>query len=56
MHQKAQNRCKTRNYLVRKEIHWELSKKLKFDLTTKEYMYKPESVPENETHNILCDF
>ena len=29
---------------------------LKFDHTTKQYMQKPESVLENETHKILWDF
>ena len=37
-------------------IHWELCKKLKFDHTTKKYMHKPESVFENEKHQILWDF
>ena len=31
-----------------KEIHGELCKKLKFILTTKWLVHKPESVPENE--------
>ena len=30
--------------------------KLKFDLSTKRYMHKPESVRKNETHKILYDF
>ena len=37
-------------------IYWELSKKMKFDHSTKWYMHKPESVLENETHQILWDF
>ena len=39
-----------------KVIHWELCKKLKFDLTIKCYMYKSESIWENETHKLLRDF
>ena len=41
---------------VRKVIHGELCKKLKFDYTSKWYTYKPESVLENETHQIVWDF
>ena len=39
-----------------KVIHWELSKKLKFDYTNKWYMHNPESVLENEMHKFLWDF
>ena len=39
-----------------KVIYWELSKKLKFDHTTKWYMYKLESVLEKQTHKILWSF
>ena len=35
---------------------WKLSKRLKFDRSTKYYVYKPESVQENVTHEILWDF
>ena len=52
----AQKEYKARPDWVEKVIHWELCKKLKFDHTTKCYMHKPESVPENETHKILWDF
>ena len=41
---------------VGKEIHWELCKKFKFDHMNKCYMRNPESILENETHNILRDF
>ena len=34
---------------------YELCKKLKFDHSTKCYMYKPESVLENKKHEILWD-
>ena len=37
-------------------IHWELCKKLKFEPTTKWYMYKLESARENKEHNILWGF
>ena len=36
------------NDWVEKLIHWELSKKLKFDHTKKRYIHHPESVLENE--------
>ena len=39
-----------------KVIHWELCKKFKFDHTNKRYMLNQESVQENETHKILCNF
>ena len=48
----VQKENKTRPDWVRKVIHWELSKKLKFDHTTKRYMHKPESFLDNETHRI----
>ena len=38
---------------VRKLIHWELCKKLKFDHNTKWYMHRLESVLENEIHKTL---
>ena len=37
-------------------IHWELCKKLSFDLTTKWYILKQESFSENETREILWEF
>ena len=37
-------------------IHWELCKKLQFDLTNKAYKHNPESVLENETHKLLWNF
>ena len=39
-----------------KVIHQELWKKLKFDHTNKWYLYKAESVLENEMQEILWDF
>ena len=52
----AQKEYKTIHDWVKKVIHWELCKKLKFDHTTKWYMHKPESIQKNETHKILWDF
>ena len=37
-------------------IHWEMSKKFKFDNTNKWYMHNPASVLENDTYNLLWDF
>ena len=39
-----------------KVIYWEIYKELKCDHTTKWYTHKPETVQENETHEILWDF
>ena len=52
----AQEEYKTIHDWVRKVIHRELCKKLKFEHTNKSYMYNQESVPENETHKLLWDF
>ena len=52
----AQKEYKTIHDWVGKVIHEELCKKLKFDNTTKWYMYKLKSVQENKTHKILRDF
>ena len=52
----AKKEYKTTHDWVGKVIYLELCKKLKFDLTTKCYMHKSESVRENETHKILWDF
>ena len=52
----AQKEYKIRHEWVGKVIHRELYKKLKFDHTNKWYMNNPESIRENETHNLLCDF
>ena len=35
---------------------WSTGINLQFDHPKKWYMYKPESVQENETHKILFDF
>ena len=37
--------------MVGKMIHWELSKKFKFD-----HLHNPESALENKTHKFLWDF
>ena len=49
----AQKEYKTRHDGVRKVTHWELCKKLKFDHTTKWYLYELEFVQENETYRIM---
>ena len=36
--------------------HWELCKKLKFDLMKKWFMHNLESTLENETHKFSWDF
>ena len=36
-------------------IHSELYQRLKFGHSDNRYMYKPESVQENDTHKILWD-
>ena len=52
----AQKEYKTRYDWMGKVIHWELCKKLKFDHSNKWYMHNPNSVQENETHKLICDF
>ena len=47
---------KTRYDWVGKGIHREPSKKLKSDHTNKWYIHNPESILENETHQLLWDF
>ena len=54
--QLVQKVFKIRYNWMRKVIHWELCKKLKFDHTIKWYLHKTESVLENETHKILWYF
>ena len=39
-----------------KLIQLELRKEIKFDHVNKWYVQNPESILENETHYILCDF
>ena len=39
-----------------KVIHWEMSKKLKFDHTNKWYRHNLASVLENDTHELQWDF
>ena len=52
----TQKEYKTRHDWVGNMIHWKLSKKLKFDHMNKWYMRNPESVLENETHNVILGF
>ena len=52
----AQKEYNIRYDRVETVIHGEWHKKMKFDYITKRYMYKQESIPENGTHKILCNF
>ena len=52
----TQKECKTRHDWVEKVTHWELCKKFTNGKTNKWYMHKPESIQENERHEILWDF
>ena len=56
MQQINEKEYKVRHDRVAKMIHWEMCKKLKFDDTKKWYIHNPESVLENATHKVLCDF
>ena len=46
---------KTRHGWFGKVIHWKLCKKMKYDRTNKWYMYKEESILENEIYRILWE-
>ena len=52
----AQRENKARRDWVGKVIHWEMSKKSKFDHTNKWYMHNPAPVLENAAHKLLWDF
>ena len=56
MQQISAEKYKTRHDWVGKLIHWELSKKFKFDHTSKWYVHNPASVLENDTHKLLWVF
>ena len=47
---------KARHDWVGKVIHWEMSKKFKFDHANKWYMHNLAPVIENDTHKLLWDF
>ena len=49
----AQKEYKTRHDWAGEVIHWEVSKKFKFDHAYKWYLHNPESVLENATHKTL---
>ena len=49
----TKRKYKTKHDWVKKVVHKELRKKLKFDHTIKWYVHKPESAPENKTHKIF---
>ena len=51
--QTSKKEYKSRCDWLGKVIHWELYKRLKFDHNNKWYMYKQESLVENDTHEIL---
>ena len=52
----AQKEYKVRHHWVGKVIHWEMSKKFKFDQANKWYMHNPAPVLENDTHKLQWDF
>ena len=52
----AQKEYKTRHDWIGKVIHWEMSKKFKFDHTNKWYEYNPAAFLENNIHQLLWDF
>ena len=52
----VQREYNARHDWMGKVILLELCKKFKFDHTNKRYKHNPESVLENETHNILLNF
>ena len=52
----AQKEYKTRHDWVGKVIHWEMSKKFKFDHTNKWYVLKTVPVLENDANKLLWDF
>ena len=54
--QNSTEEVQKRHDWVGKVIHWKLGKRFKFDHNIKRYIYKQESVLENETHKILGDF
>ena len=51
----AHKEFKTKPHLVGRVILIESCKWLNFSHTSKWYIHKPDSVQENETHEILCD-
>ena len=52
----TQKEYKTRHDSVGKVLHWEKSKKFKFDHTNKSYMHNPVPVLESNTHKLRWDF
>ena len=52
----AQRGYNARHDWVDKGIHWEMCKKLKFELTNKWYMHNPAPLLENTTHKLQWDF
>ena len=56
MQQTSTKEVQTRLDWEGKVFHWEMFKRLKFDLTPKRYMHKLESSLENKTNKIQWDF
>ena len=52
----VQKEYNMRHDWVGKVSHWESWNRLKFDYSDKLYMYKPESILENEVYKIIWDF
>ncbi len=52
----SQKEYKTKFDWVGMGIHWEMSKKFKYDHTTKWYMHNSVPLLENDTHKLLWDF
>ena len=52
----AQREYKRRHDCVGREIHWEICRKIVFDVHEKWYKHEPEKVLENDSWKILWDF
>ena len=52
----APKEYKARDDWVGKVIHWDMSKKFRFDHANKWYMHNPAPILENYTHKFLWDF
>ena len=52
----AQRQYKRRRDWVGRKIHWEVCRKIGFDINEKWYEHEPEKVVENDSWKILLDF
>ena len=52
----AQREYKKRNDWVGRKIHWDVCRKIGFDVNEKWYKHEPEKVVENDSWKILWDF